>query len=147
MRGSFKIGRIAGIEIGIHYTWIFAFIFLPGYLPRVPFPPLFPGWTTATYWIAGVIVSICIFVSVLIHELCHSLVAISRGLKVSSIVFFIFGGVSNIEKEPETAWVEFIMSGAGRPRVWSLGGIFTVLPTLVSQNIRSRAVTPLIPVY
>jgi Zn-dependent protease/CBS domain-containing protein len=65
-----------------------------------------------------------IFVSVLLHELSHSLVAISRGMKVTSIVFFIFGGVSNIEKEPERAWVEFIMAGAGPASSLVLGGIF-----------------------
>ncbi|MBP1706831.1 MAG: Zn-dependent protease (includes SpoIVFB) [Chloroflexi bacterium] len=124
MRGSFRIGKIAGIEIGIHYTWIFAFGLFAWSFGGVTFPALFPGWSTATYWIAGVIVSLGIFISVLIHELCHSLVAISRGMKVSSIVFFIFGGVSNIEKEPETAWVEFIMSGAGPASSLVLGGIF-----------------------
>ena len=59
--------------------------------------------------------------------------AISRGLKVSSIVFFIFGGVSNIEKEPETAWVEFIMAGAGPASSVVLGGIFYGLPMLSRQ--------------
>jgi Zn-dependent protease/CBS domain-containing protein len=124
MRGSFKIGRVAGIEIGINYTWIFAFILFAWIFAQGTFPTAFPTWTTTNYWIAGIIVSILIFVSVLIHELCHSLVALSRGMKVTSIVFFIFGGVSNIEKEPETAWVEFIMSAAGPASSLVLGGVF-----------------------
>jgi Zn-dependent protease/CBS domain-containing protein len=134
MRGSFKIGKIAGIEIGIHYTWIFAFGLFAWIFAQFTFPVVFPGWTTATYWITGVIVSVMIFVSVLIHELCHSLVAISRGLKVSSIVFFIFGGVSNIEKEPETAWVEFIMSAAGPASSLVLGGIFIAIASAVRSS-------------
>jgi Zn-dependent protease/CBS domain-containing protein len=131
MRGSFRIGKIAGIEIGIHYTWIFAFILFAWIFAASTFPALFPNWTVSEYWIAGVIVSILIFVSVLIHELCHSLVAISRGMKVTSIVFFIFGGVSNIEKEPESAWVEFIMSGAGPASSVVLGGVFYGLALLI----------------
>ncbi len=123
MRGSFNIGKIAGIEIGIHYTWIFAFFLFAWIFAISFFQPLFPN-SPQTYWTAGAIVSVMIFVSVLVHELCHSLVALSRGLKVSSIVFFIFGGVSNIEKEPETAWVEFIMSAAGPASSLVIGFLF-----------------------
>jgi Zn-dependent protease/CBS domain-containing protein len=124
MRGSLKIGRIAGIEIGVHYSWILAFGLFIWIFARGTFPQAFPEWSMSTYWIAGVITSLMIFMSVLIHELCHSLVARSRGLKVSSIVFFIFGGVSNIEKEPEKASVEFIMSAAGPASSFILAAIF-----------------------
>jgi Zn-dependent protease len=142
MRGSFKIGKIAGIEIGIHYTWIFAFFLFAWIFAASTFPALFPRWSIAEYWISGVIVSILIFVSVLIHELCHSLVAISRGMKVTSIVFFIFGGVSNIEKEPESAWVEFIMSGAGPASSVVLGGVFYGLALLARYS--GQVDTPLL---
>jgi Zn-dependent protease/CBS domain-containing protein len=141
VRGSFKIGKIAGIEIGINYTWIFAFILFAWLFAQGTFPSVFPGWSTATYWIAGVIVSIMLFVSVLIHEICHSLVAINRGLKVDSIVLFIFGGVSNIETEPQSAWVEFIMAGAGPASSLVLGGIFLGISYLI--RIPGQSVTPL----
>jgi Zn-dependent protease/CBS domain-containing protein len=124
MRSSLKLGRIAGIEIGIHYSWILAFGLFIWIFARGTFPQAFPEWNLSTYWIAGTVVSFMIFVSVLIHELCHSLVARKRGLKVSSIVFFIFGGVSNIEKEPEKASVEFIMSAAGPVSSLILAGVF-----------------------
>ena len=65
-----------------------------------------------------------IFISVLIHELSHSLVAIKRGMRVTSIIFFIFGGVSNIENEPDKARDEFIMSVVGPLSSVVLGGIF-----------------------
>jgi Zn-dependent protease len=123
MRGSFKIGHIAGIEIGIHYTWIFALIFFSWIFAEGTFPELFPGWTTAAYWTSGIILAVLLFISVLIHELCHSLVAKNRGMKVNSIVLFIFGGVSNIDSEPGKAWVEFIMAGAGPLSSLILGGI------------------------
>jgi len=124
MRGSFKIGRIAGIEIGIHYTWIFAFVFFSWIFAAGTFPELFPGWTTAAYWISGVVLALLLFASVMVHELCHSLVAMKRGMKVKNIVLFIFGGVSNIESEPEKAGVEFIMALAGPVSSLILGGIF-----------------------
>jgi Zn-dependent protease/CBS domain-containing protein len=139
MRGSFKLGRIAGIEIGIHYTWIFAFILFAWIFAGSTFPFFFPNWSTATYWTAGIITAIGIFISVLIHELCHSLVALSRGMKVSSIVLFIFGGVSNIEAEPERAWVEFIMAGAGPASSAVLGGILLGISAIyLPGNIFTR---------
>jgi len=124
MRGSITIGRIAGIEIGVHYTWLIAFFLISWSLARGLFPQLFPGWSLSTYWLVGIGAALLLFVSVLIHELCHSLVAKSRGMKVHSIVLFIFGGVSNLEGEPERAWVEFIMSIAGPASSLVIGGIF-----------------------
>jgi Zn-dependent protease/CBS domain-containing protein len=157
MRGSFNIGKIAGIEIGIHYTWIFAFFLFAWIFAIGTFQPLFPG-SPLTYWLAGAIVSIAIFISVLIHELCHSLVALSRGMKVSSIVFFIFGGVSNIEKEPETAGVEFIMSAAGPASSLVLGVLFLGLSYILflpgtlftlgfPPPVNSQASPPIITLY
>lgn len=124
MKGSFTIGRIAGIRIEVHYTWLFIFLLVAWSLAGGLFPDYFPGWAVSTYWIVGVISALLLFVSVLIHELCHSLVAIQRGLKVQSIMLFIFGGVSNLEGEPEKASVEFIMSIVGPLSSLALGGIF-----------------------
>jgi Zn-dependent protease/CBS domain-containing protein len=124
MRGTIKLGLIAGIEIGVHYTWVFAFLLFSWLFAQMSLPGVYPNWDRSTYWISGITVSILIFASVLTHELCHSLVARSRGLKVNSIILFIFGGVSNIETEPERPWVEFIMSAAGPVSSLILGGIF-----------------------
>jgi Zn-dependent protease/CBS domain-containing protein len=134
MRGSFKIGRIAGIDIGIHYSWLLAFGLFAWVFSRGQLPASFPGWSLTTYWTAGVLISLALFVSVLIHELCHSLVARSRGLKVSSIVLFIFGGVSNIESEPEKPGVEFLMSAAGPASSFVLGVIFYGFAYLVQSS-------------
>jgi Zn-dependent protease/CBS domain-containing protein len=124
MRGSLKIGRIAGIEIGVHYSWILAFALFLWIFAMGAFRIDYPGWSLSTYWIAGALTSIMIFISVLVHELCHSLVARSKNLKVSSIVLFIFGGVSNIESEPEKASVEFFVSIAGPLSSFILAGLF-----------------------
>jgi Zn-dependent protease len=132
MRGSFNLGRIFGIQIGINYTWVFAFL-LFAFIFAQNFHVAFPSWSSAEYWIAGVIMAVGLFVCVLIHELCHSIVARSRGLKVSSIVLFIFGGVSNIENEPERPGVEFIMAFAGPASSAALGGIFYGLHQLAAK--------------
>lgn len=112
MPGSFRLGKIAGIEIDINYTWIIIVVLITWSL-ATQFMALYPGWGTATYWIVGLVAAILLFVSVLLHELAHSLVARSRGLPVKSITLFIFGGVSNIEREPQSPGVEFWMAIVG----------------------------------
>jgi Zn-dependent protease/CBS domain-containing protein len=135
MRGAFRLGKIAGIEIAVHYTWIFALVLFTWLFAQSTFPLIYPGWTVKTYWVAGTIVSFMLFISVLIHELCHSLIAIKRGMKVNSIVFFIFGGVSNIEKEPESARVEFLMAAAGPLSSFILSGVFVGV-ALLFDNLK-----------
>jgi Zn-dependent protease/CBS domain-containing protein len=113
MGSSFRIGRIAGIDIGVNYTWIFAFFLIAWSFAVGVFPQLAPGAGTAGYWIAGLIEAILMFVCVLLHELAHSLIARSRGLNVSSITLFIFGGVSNLQEETKKASTEFFMAIVG----------------------------------
>ena len=124
MRGSLKIGRIAGIEIGIHYTWLLAIFIFTWLLGQGYFPTSYPGWKPYFYWIAGFLATFLLFISVLIHELAHSLVAKSRGLPVSSITLFILGGVSNLTEEPEKPGLEFVMAIVGPGTSLILAGIF-----------------------
>jgi Zn-dependent protease/CBS domain-containing protein len=122
MPGSFRIFRIAGIDINIHISWLIILVFLTFSLATGWFPITYPGSSTATYYLLGFIASILLFVSVLLHELAHSFVARSRGLQVKSIVLFIFGGVSNIEQEPQTPGIEFSLAFVG-PLVSLLIGV------------------------
>src|SRR5579859_7618582 len=113
MTGSFRIGKIADIEIDINWSWIVVLVLLTVSLATGWFPQLFPRWSSATYWIAGFTSALLLFVSVLLHELAHSIVATRNGLKVKNITLFIFGGVSNIEQEPKSPGVEFWMALVG----------------------------------
>jgi Zn-dependent protease/CBS domain-containing protein len=113
MPGSFRIGKIAGIDIDIHVSWIIILVLLMVSLATGWFPQLYPGWSSATYWGVGLISALLLFVSVLLHELAHSLVARRRGLPVKNIILFIFGGVSNIEQEPRSPGVEFQVAIVG----------------------------------
>jgi Zn-dependent protease/CBS domain-containing protein len=82
------------------------------------------------YWIVGIGGALLIFVSVLVHELAHSLVANARGTKVSSITLFILGGASNLDEEPEKPATEFVMAIVGPVTSLFLGGIFYALTYL-----------------
>lgn len=145
---SLHLGRIHGIEIAINWSWLIIFVLLTWSLAVFFFPPLFPFWSVATYWIVGAISSILLFASVLLHELAHSLVAESEGIPVHSITLFVFGGVSNIEREPPTARDEFLMAIAGPATSVVVGvvcyllfiGLIRTLPTPVLGILFAMAI-------
>lgn len=136
MNGGFRIGKLFGIEIILDFSWIFIFLLVTWNLAFGVFPRLQPEWNTGLYWIIGVSTSLLFFASVLAHELAHSLVAKMRGLPIKRITLFLFGGVSNLEKEPESARTEFIMAIAGPATSIILGFLFIFLS---GQNIQSLA--------
>jgi len=127
MKSSLRLGKVMGIEIGIHYSWLIIFVIVTWSLAIGFFPVLYPSWPVATYWIVSAMASLLLFGSVLIHELSHSFVALGMGMKVSSITLFIFGGVSNLTGEPKKPWTEFAMSIAGPLASVVLGVVFAVL--------------------
>lgn len=127
MKGSTKIFRIFGIDINIHFSWWIIFIILAWSLSTAFFPQFFPGNTTATYWFMGVVASLLLFLSVLLHELSHSLVARIRNIKVESITLFFFGGVAGITDEEMKPSSEFFMAIAGPIFSFLLAGIFFLI--------------------
>jgi Zn-dependent protease/CBS domain-containing protein len=133
MQGSLSIGKIAGIDIRIHYTWLFAFVLITWSLASGFFPGSNPGLSPVTYWVIGAISSVLLFASVLVHELSHSLVARSRGLTVDSITLLIFGGVSSITSEPGRAADEFLIAVVGPLTSLVLAGLFWVLDALAAS--------------
>ena len=86
MQGSLRLGRIAGIEVSIHYTWLFAFVLVTWSLAQGFFPAMFSGFAPSTYWLLGALAALGLFGSVLFHELSHSLVARARGLSVQQFM-------------------------------------------------------------
>jgi Zn-dependent protease len=112
-RNSIRVGRVAGIDIRVHSTWLIVFALVSWSLAQGYFPSAYPGWDTAAYWLAGVVSALALFASVLVHELAHSLVAQARGLRVRSITLFIFGGVSNLTAEATRPQDEFLISIVG----------------------------------
>ena len=125
MPGSLRIGKIFGIDVYIHFSWIIIIVLMTWSLAIGWFPVLYHGFSAITDWVLGFFAAILLFVSVLLHELAHSVVARSRGLPVKDITLFIFGGVSNIEKEPGSPGIEFQMAVVG-PMTSLLIGILSL---------------------
>jgi Zn-dependent protease len=141
MQGGLRLGTLAGIEIRIHYTWLFAFVLIAWSLAQGYFPISNAGLGTGTYWILGVVSALLLFGSVLVHELGHSLLAGARGLHVDSITLFIFGGVSSITKEASTARDEFLIAVVGPVTSLVLAGLFSLLGQLLPPASAVAAVT------
>jgi Zn-dependent protease/CBS domain-containing protein len=106
---SLQVARIKGIPIRLHFTLIVVFFLIMWTLAASFMPQHYPPnlLTTTEYWIMGAIGAAVLFISVLLHELAHSIVAIRYGLKVRQIILFIFGGVSDIEEEKEETTKDF----------------------------------------
>ncbi len=124
---SQKIFRLFGIDIQLHYSWYLIFILLTWSLATAYFPLMLPNQTTQTYWITGAVAAIFLFISVLLHELSHSLVARIKKIKVESITLFFFGGVAGITKEDMKPSSEFFMAIAGPIFSLILAGIFYLI--------------------
>src|SRR6266540_2502803 len=110
---SFRVGKIIGIPIRIHYTLWLVFFLIAWSLAEGYMPAQYPGLTPATYWAIGVASAIILFASVLLHELSHSYIATKNGLPIARITLFFFGGVSEMSEEPKDPGLEVRMAAAG----------------------------------
>jgi Zn-dependent protease/predicted transcriptional regulator len=111
-RSGLLIGRIFGIPIYLHASWVIIFVLITMTL-QSQFAQEHPQWTSAQHWIVGVVTSLLFFASVLFHELAHSVVARMYKIPVVSITLFVFGGVARIGREPCKAIQEFNIAIAG----------------------------------
>jgi len=125
MKG-FRVGKIFGINIHIDWSWLLIFALVSWSLAST-FGQMHTEWTTLTQWGVAVSAAVLFFVSVLAHELAHSLVARSRGVPVRNITLFMFGGVSNIQKDPSSPMDELLVTIVGPLTSFLLGIIFLVL--------------------
>ena len=137
-RQGISLGRILGIPIELDYSWFLIFTLVAWTLASGYFPSEFQDWPPAEYWLVGAATAIVFFLSVVLHELGHSVVARHYGIPVSSIKLFVFGGVSQIQTEPPSAKAEFWMAVVGPLVSFVLAGLFAGLGVVFA------AITPLL---
>jgi Zn-dependent protease/predicted transcriptional regulator len=132
LRHAIPIGRIFGISIDLDYSWFLVFGLVTWALAVSYYPHEFKHWGVAEYWLMGAGTAAMLFVSVLLHELGHSVVAKGYGIAVPRITLFVFGGVSEIATEPRTPDVEFWIATSGPIVSFALALVFWELqPFLV----------------
>jgi Zn-dependent protease/CBS domain-containing protein len=130
-KSAISLGKIMGIPIGLDYSWFLIFGLFTWSLATSYYPAQFKNWPVAQYWILGAVTTILLFVSVLIHELGHSVVALRFKIPVRSITIFIFGGIAQIGAELPSAVAEFWIAIAGPITSFALAAVFSLLQPVV----------------
>ena len=127
------IGRIFKIPVYLHYTWFIIFGLIT-FTFGEEFKQANPSWTPMQYWLLGAVISVLFFASIVFHELSHSLVAMYYKIPVHSITLFVFGGISRITREADSARQEFNIAFVGPLSSFVLGAIFLLIFALTARN-------------
>ncbi len=135
LNNSIRLFTVRGIEVGVHYSWLFIFGLVTWSLSVYVFPGTtgIAELTDVEYWLLGALTAVLMFASVLVHELAHSFVAKARGLDARSITLFIFGGVSNLGGEAKEASTEFLVAIVGPLTSFVLAGVFFGIASVVTE--------------
>lgn len=110
---NIRLIQVMGIPISLDPSWFLVFALITWILAVNYFPTEFGQWSVLQFWVVAAVTSILFFLSVLLHELAHSIVALQYKLPVKSITLYIFGGISEIAAEPTTPLPEFVIAFAG----------------------------------
>lgn len=139
---DWQIGRILGIPIKVHASWLLVFGFVTWSLATGYLPESFPGRSAPRYWGMAGVATLLLFASVLLHELGHSYVARRYRIPIAQITLFIFGGIAQMRREPPGPRAEFLIAIAGPIVSVVLGGILFGLAALAepAQELQGLSV-------
>jgi Zn-dependent protease/CBS domain-containing protein len=130
MSPSFTVGRIFGIPFGINWSWLVVVALMVWSLGRGVFPAQNPGLSHTAYYAMAAVAAVAFFVSLLLHELGHALVAQREGMEIEGITLWLFGGVARFRGMFPSAGAEFRIAVAGPLVTLVLGGFFVALAAL-----------------
>ena len=129
---SLQIGTIKKIPIRLHFTLIIVFFLISWTLATGFMPSYYPTLNESQYWMMGIIGAVILFISILLHELSHSLLSIRYGIRVHQIILFIFGGISDIKDETKDFKKEFKIAVVGPLTSYALSALFWILFITIS---------------
>ena len=124
MEESIRLGRIAGVSIGLNWSVLLVAWLLSWSLASHRLPTSYPGYSTGAYWVAGVGTALVFFMSLIAHEMGHALVARRHGVRVEGITLWLFGGVAKLGGEAATPTAEFRIAAVGPAVSVALAGLF-----------------------
>ena len=116
--------KLLGFEVRIDLSWIIIAVLIAWSLSTGLFPFYYKNLSIQTYWVMGIIAAVGLFISIIVHEFSHSLVARKYGIPMKGITLFIFGGVAEMEEEPPSPKVELFMAGVGPLSSLAIAGVF-----------------------
>jgi Zn-dependent protease len=139
---SLQIAKVKGIPIKLHFTLAIVFVLIAWTLAVSYMPLFYPGLPQSAYWTMGILGAIVLFISVLLHELSHSIVAKRYGYNVRQIILFVFGGVSYIRDEPKEEYKkEFTIAIVCPLSSFVLAGLFAAVWFVLVQVGASATTT------
>lgn len=116
--------RLFGFAVRADATWIFIVILVTWSLSVRVFPSMHPGLSNDTYLIMGLAGTVALFLSIVLHEFAHAMVARRFGIPIKGITLFIFGGVAEMHEEPKNPRTELLMAAAGPAASLVIAGLF-----------------------
>ncbi len=141
MSGTLTLFKVHGIPVRVHMSWLVVFGLIAWSLASGYFPRELPNLPLVTYWANGFLAAALLFVSVFLHELSHSIVAIHYGIPVSGITLHIFGGVSQLTREPDRPGAEWNMAIVGPLTSLAIAGALALLLRFAELPAPVAAVT------
>jgi Zn-dependent protease/CBS domain-containing protein len=134
-----RLGRVARIHVVADHSWVLIFLLVTWNLTEV-FLRSHPSWGLGASFGLAVVAAFLFFGSIVVHEFAHAFVARRLGIPVRSITLFLFGGVSNTEREPPSPAAEFWMAIVGPLTSFALGVIFLSAWVLIAHPASRWAV-------
>lgn len=126
MRGELRVGRILGVPVWLHPSWLLLFGLLAGLLATAYFSGMPAGGSGWDRWLGGVAGAAGFCASLLVHELCHARVAREQGLAVRRVTLFLLGGVATLRVPATTPRLEWEVAVAGPLGSLCLAALFSV---------------------
>jgi Zn-dependent protease len=133
MKTGWRFGNLLGIPFYIDYSWV-PIAGLMTFSYSVNLAAAYPGLSPLAAVGGGVAMAVGLFGSVLAHELAHSVVAQSQGIRVNSITLFIFGGMASLDRDARQAWGAFWVAVAGPALSLSLAALLLLLSLMVNNT-------------
>jgi Zn-dependent protease len=140
MSPSFELGRIAGIRIGINWSWLVVFALITWTWAVHIFPARTPGLGDGTYLAMALVASVVFFASLLAHELGHALQARREGMEIEGITLWLFGGVARFKGMFPSAGAEFRIAIAGPLVSLGLGIAFVLVGEFAGLPLEAEGV-------
>ncbi|WP_016697385.1 site-2 protease family protein [Actinoalloteichus spitiensis] len=133
MRATLRLGRIAGIPVGLHWSVVGIVLLVAIGLAAHQLPLLFPGYPAAAYVVAGIAAALLLVLSLLVHELAHAVVARRNGVEVVGITLWLLGGMAQLRGEARDAGAEARIAAVGPAASALLALLFAAFASASAQ--------------
>jgi Zn-dependent protease/CBS domain-containing protein len=133
MRASFRLGRVAGVPVGVNWSVLVIFALIATGLSAGQFPRAYPGRSPWAYAAAGIGAAVVFLLGLLAHEVSHAIIAKRNGIEVKSITLWLFGGIAELRGEADTPGAELRVAGIGPLVSLVIGGVFGGIAVLLAM--------------